>query len=60
MCIALTIGGFIFLLWGLIDLFIMKEFSRGLGFSILGGVMLLTGIFYDIKVYAFRSASTED
>jgi len=60
MCIALTIGGIIFLLVGLINIFIVKQFESGLGFSILGGLMLLTGVYYDFKVYAFRCAETED
>jgi hypothetical protein len=38
----------------------MKEFQRGLGFSVLGGLMLISGGYYDLKVYAFRFAATED
>lgn len=60
LCAGLTVGGLIFLVWGLVDIFILKEVERGIGFSVLGGIMLITGIYYDLKLVAYKLAETED
>jgi hypothetical protein len=54
------LGGSIFFTWGFIDLFYLGYFSKGLGFSILGGLMLTTGIFYSLKIYAFKNATSPE
>lgn len=60
MVLALLMGGSSFLIWGLVDLLILKIFDEALGFIILGGLMLLSGLFYTFKILAFRCAKTPE
>jgi hypothetical protein len=38
----------------------MKQYSGGLGFISLGGIILISGIYYFIKIIAFKNAVTPE
>jgi hypothetical protein len=58
--VGLLIGGSTFFIMGFVDLFSVGLFEQGLGFTILGGLMLITGIYYGLKILAFRWARSPE
>jgi hypothetical protein len=58
--VALILGGACFLVWGFLNLFLINEFESGLGFTILGSLMSITGIFYLLKIISYRVAKTPE